>query len=343
MNSETANLSFSHKISVMIAKLFDKSLYRNPTDFVIDIRDYTQKFRKFTAVNSINLKVTRGAIHGFIGPNGSGKTTTIKTIIGAIMPTNGKLYVNGYESGTVEAKKSIGYIPENARFPKRISTYDYLVSMGQLSGLKNSDSRTKAKEILEGLNLWKFHKKNPNSFSSGMKKKVLLAQSLLNNPDLLILDEPAANLDPTARFELFNDLKALSKAGKTIFISSHILSELQTLVDEVTILNFGQIVYSGNISSDTKTQVLLRTSNDDEVIKILKINKYKVEKQEKDILIHYENEKQLLAVLKLLYDKNIILYEWKQNIANLENLYQKIVMESNKNFGNASAIKKVGK
>ncbi|WP_342276111.1 ATP-binding cassette domain-containing protein [Spiroplasma endosymbiont of Nebria brevicollis] len=134
-----------------------------------------------------------------------------------MVETKGDLIVHGKRSWTVEAKKQIGYIPEAARFPKRITTYDYLVSMGQISGLTYKMVKTKTEEILKGLDLWKFKKRNPNAYSSGMKKKVLLAQSLLNNPDVLILDEPAANLDPTARTELFNDLKKLRDQGKTIF------------------------------------------------------------------------------------------------------------------------------
>ncbi len=215
---------------------------------VIKIRKLLKRFRKFQAVNGIDLNIGRGVIHGFIGPNGAGKTTTIKMLIGAFIPTSGDILINGHKAGTEDANRLIGYIPERASFPKYSTAFKFLVTMAELSGLTRKQALERADANLKELGLEGFAKKNPNGFSSGMKKKLLLAQALMNDPKILILDEPAANLDPTARKELFDTLLKIREQGKTIFISSHVLSELERVVNEVTFLFGGNVVYSGTIS-----------------------------------------------------------------------------------------------
>ncbi|WP_368486620.1 ABC transporter ATP-binding protein [Spiroplasma sp. DGKH1] len=233
---------------------------------IIEVSHLTKKFKKFIAVDDISFTVKSGTIHGFIGPNGSGKTTTIKSIIGAINPTAGKISINGFVNTDPQAKKLIGYIPESARFPKGVSLATYLTSMSYLNGNSKIATKKLITKILTALDLQKFQKKSPLQFSSGMQKKVLLAQALLNDPQILILDEPTANLDPTARLEVYADLKKLQQLGKTIVICTHILSEIQHLVEEVTILNFSKIVFSGptnghDLNKIYTENVLKNTSN----------------------------------------------------------------------------------
>lgn len=297
----------------------------------IIIEKFTKKFKKFYAVNNIDLQVEKGTIHGFIGPNGSGKTTTIKCLVSAMMPSKGRLLIHNEDSWKVSAKKHVGYIPEAARFPKKISAEDYLVSMGQISGLTYKEAKIKTEEILKELDLWKFKKRSPNNYSSGMKKKVLLAQSLLNNPDILILDEPAANLDPTARTELFNDLKKLKNEGKTIFISSHILSELQNLADYVTILNYSKIVYSGAVNlSENKYE--LQTDDNLKTKILLQENNFILNEEEKSLIININDEKDKNKILKLVLKEKINIELFKPHILDLQTMYEKIVIENNPNM-----------
>ncbi|WP_425381425.1 ABC transporter ATP-binding protein [Spiroplasma endosymbiont of Polydrusus pterygomalis] len=298
--------------------------------YAILIRDFTKQFKKFKAVDNANIKVKKGTIHGFIGPNGSGKTTTIKCLISAMVETKGDLIIHGKRSWTVEAKKQVGYIPEAAKFPKRITTYDYLISMGQISGLKYKVAKEKTEVILKELDLWKFKKRNPNAYSSGMKKKVLLAQSLLNNPDVLILDEPAANLDPTARTELFNDLRKLRQQGKTVFISSHILSELQHLADEVTVLNYSKVVYTGTVNK-TDSLYEISSNHNDKLIKLLIAKDFIVEVNESHLLVNVKTETQVAEVLTIALKNNIIITYLKPYTVDLQTMYERIVMEANDN------------
>lgn len=309
---------------------YNSNVVVNPEDaeYAILIRDFSKIFKKFKAVDNATIKVKKGTIHGFIGPNGSGKTTTIKCLVSAMVETKGDLIVHGKRSWTVEAKKNIGYIPEAARFPKRITTYDYLVSMGQISGLTYKVAKTKTEEILKELDLWKFKKRNPNAYSSGMKKKVLLAQSLLNNPSVLILDEPAANLDPTARTELFNDLKKLRDQGKTIFISSHILSELQHLTDEVTVLNYSKVVYSGVVNKSDTIYEISTTNSNDKLMKLLLNNNFHTEVHEKRLLVNIETEAQVAKVLELAAHDHIIITYLKPYTVDLQTMYERIVIDA---------------
>lgn len=297
-------------------------------NYAIAIKDFTKKFKKFTAVDNATITVAKGSIHGFIGPNGSGKTTTIKCLVSAMVPTKGKLLIHGKESWTVEAKKHVGYIPEAARFPRRVSTYEYLISMGEISGLTHKEAKSRTEEILKSLDLWKFKKRSPNDYSSGMKKKVLLAQSLLNNPDVLILDEPAANLDPTARTELFNDLRKLRDQGKTVFISSHILSELQTLADEVTILNYSKVVYHGKVDQG-EFKYEISCDNNEKLMAVLQQHNFIVEKtvNGKDLLVSVQAHEDTNIIIKIALDINVNIRLLKPYAVDLQSMYEKIVME----------------
>lgn len=237
----------------------------------ISIQNYTKKFKKFVAVEDINMVVSQGSIHGFIGPNGSGKTTIIKTLIGAYIYDNGDIKINMHKAGSVMANSLIGYIPERASFPSHLNCIQYLQTMAEVSGFSTKDAKIKAKQILEELNLMHLSNRNPSNFSSGMQKKILLAQALLNDPMILILDEPAANLDPIARKDLFDTLFLLKSSGKSVLISSHILSELERIVDEVTFIHYGKIIYSGKLDyfNNLKQDVFIKSSDNESLASYL--------------------------------------------------------------------------
>lgn len=214
----------------------------------IKVSNFSKRYkgRNNYAVKDVSFEVKPGEFHGFIGANGAGKTTTIKSLIGAYANYEGKVEIFGHLNKTKEAKLKMGYIPEAANFPKNLSTVQYITHMANLSGMKMKDAKAFANKELDFIGLGRLKNEKPMSFSSGQKKKVLLAQALVADPDVIIMDEPAANLDPKARGEFFDTLKSLQQRGKAIFISSHILSELEHFVTAVTILDGGKVVYSGS-------------------------------------------------------------------------------------------------
>lgn len=246
---------------------------------LLRVNHLTKRYRRNLppAIEDISFSVGHGEFHAFIGGNGAGKTTTIKSIVGAYANYEGSVYVAGWLNKTVDAKKHIGYIPEIAKFPEGMSSKDYLIQMALLSGIKRKDAIIFATETLKRFKMDKLSKKSPNTFSSGQKKKILLAQALVHNPKLLIMDEPAANLDPTSRIDFFDTIKELQREGRSIFISSHILTEVDKYATHATILDGGKVVFSGDLKrfkTKTSHEILLRTSNDERAKRILRNNNY---------------------------------------------------------------------
>lgn len=229
---------------------------------IVSIENLTKHYKGRTnpAINNISFNIYPGQFHAFIGANGAGKTTTIKSIISAYSNKKykGEIKINGRLNFTANGKSVLGYIPEEAKFPKKMSTKNYLINMACLSGLSSKDAKQKVNTILTNLGLTNLANKCPDSFSSGQKKKILLAQALIHDPKVLIMDEPAANLDPLARDELFENLINLQKEGKAIFLSSHILDEIGKYATYVTILDGGSIVYDGSIDKNTDLSQLYR-------------------------------------------------------------------------------------
>jgi ABC-type multidrug transport system ATPase subunit len=241
----------------------------------IETRGLTKAFGDFFAVDSMDLKITEGTIHGFIGPNGAGKTTTMKMLIGALHPTRGSGSIKGHPLGSNEAKGLLGYSPEHPKFYESMRARPYLVYMGTVCGMPRQAASKRADELLRWLGLQDFADRKIRGFSAGMRQKLSLAQALIHSPEILILDEPTANLDPAGRLSIINNLKELCKESKvTVFISSHILAELEKLVSEVTLINHGKIVVESDVKSLEKkvsgNRYVLKTSDNKKVLSLLK-------------------------------------------------------------------------
>jgi len=223
---------------------------------VIEAQNLTKVFKgfrkSFTAVDSISFRVEKGEVFGFLGPNAAGKTTTIRMISGLSRPTSGRVSVCGYDSilDNVKAKKHIGLIPETPGFYGEMKGIDLLCFYAEFYSL--SDRRKKAKELMERIGLDDFTDKKVKTYSHGMKKRLALASSLINDPEILILDEPSTGLDPKG-ISLFRKLvKELNNEGVTVFLSSHILSEVEQMCKRVCILNKGKIIAVDSIENLSK-------------------------------------------------------------------------------------------
>jgi len=223
---------------------------------VIEAQNLTKVFKgfrkSFTAVDSISFRVEKGEVFGFLGPNAAGKTTTIRMISGLSRPTSGRVSVCGYDSilDNVKAKKHIGLIPETPGFYDEMKGLDVLCFYAEFYSL--SDRRKKAKELMERIGLDDFTDKKVKTYSHGMKKRLALASSLINDPEILILDEPSTGLDPKG-ISLFRKLvKELNNEGVTVFLSSHILSEVEQMCKRVCILNKGKIIAVDSIENLSK-------------------------------------------------------------------------------------------
>jgi ABC-2 type transport system ATP-binding protein len=199
------------------------------------------------AVKNLNLEVYRGEIFGFLGPNGAGKTTTIKVLLGIIYPTEGEAYVLGQPAGDPKNHYRISYLPETPYFYDYMTGREILTFYAKLFGIAEPERSKRVNELLDRVGLSRAADQTLRTYSKGMLQRIGLAQCLLNDPELLILDEPTAGLDPIAHIDIRDMILELRNQGKTLFISSHQLSDVERVCDRVAILKKGVMVQLGRI------------------------------------------------------------------------------------------------
>ncbi|MFA7419033.1 MAG: ABC transporter ATP-binding protein [Melioribacteraceae bacterium] len=218
------------------------------SEHVIEVRGLTKKFKSLTAVNNLDLNVYRGDVFGFLGPNGAGKSTTIRMLLSLIKPNEGSIKIFGMplEKNRSEILRKVGAIVEKPDFYMYLSAYKNLEILGKLSGA--DASKKKIMEMLELVGLEKRYKSKVKTFSHGMKQRLGIAQALLHDPELIILDEPTTGLDPQGMKEIRDLILYLSKTkNKTIFLSSHILREVEIIATRMIILSKGTTQVEGTV------------------------------------------------------------------------------------------------
>jgi len=213
--------------------------------YSIEIQNLTKIYspghpkKEVKALNDFNMTVPQGSIFGLLGPNGAGKTTLVKILLGITYPTSGDIKLLGHDKFDYTIKKRIGYLPENHKFPLYLTGQDVMKFYGRLSGLSGSELDKKIDDLLGLMDLSKWKKTKVRTYSKGMMQRLGLAQSMLNDPDLIFLDEPTDGVDPIGRKEIRDILISLKERNKTIFINSHLLSEVELISDRAGILNKG--------------------------------------------------------------------------------------------------------
>ncbi|WP_456453335.1 ABC transporter ATP-binding protein [Thermococcus sp.] len=217
--------------------------------YVIETRDLTKFFGKRNIIYHLNLKVPGGAVYGFLGPNGAGKTTTIKMLTAALKPTYGEIKIFDLEMPRerVEIMGKVGYMPEQPIAYEDMTIFEFLTYMGRLSGMKREEAVARAKELMKYVGVGRLAFNRIKELSSGQRQRVAFASALIGKPELLILDEPTANLDPLGRIEFIGKVLELAKAGKTIFVSSHIVSEVEKMCNYVGLIKDGQLIEQGRV------------------------------------------------------------------------------------------------
>ncbi len=215
--------------------------------YPIDIEDLTVRYKDRTALDSLTLKVEAGAIFGFIGPNGAGKTTAIKALLGLVPPSRGRALLGGYPAADIRARRFVGYLPEETSYYRFLTPAEILAFYGKIFGLGGELLRRRVEELLALVGLAPHARRLVKTLSKGTVQKIGLAQALVNDPDILILDEPTSGLDPLARLDLRTVLLGLKQKGKTIFFSSHELSEVELICDSIAILKGGRLVRTGGL------------------------------------------------------------------------------------------------
>lgn len=227
------------------------------TDLIIETRDLIKTFGKFTAVNGLSLEVPAGSIYGFVGPNGAGKTTTMRMLTTLTRPTAGKAWVAGH-SVTEErraVRRAIGYMPDEFGVYDDLRVWEYLDFFAACYDIPENQRKKLIDDLLELVDLSHRREDMVDKLSRGMKQRLSLARTLAHDPAVLVLDEPASGLDPRARVEIRELLVELSKMGKTIFFSSHILADVEDICTHIGIIEAGKMVMQGRMD-EMKAQLM---------------------------------------------------------------------------------------
>jgi ABC-2 type transport system ATP-binding protein len=275
----------------------------------ISVKNVTKKFKNFTAVDSLSFEIKEHHVVGFLGPNGAGKTTTIRMIVGLSKPTEGSIAVaeTPVVFGQPESNKKIGYLPELPSFYAWMTGKEYLDFIAEIFNLTSEQKEQKVKELLKLVDLTDSADKRISSYSGGMKQRLGIAQALIGDPDVLILDEPVSALDPVGRKEVLRIIENLKK-DKTIFFSTHILSDVDRICDDIILINKGKLIAASSLA-DLKTKYaspILEvefTSDPATILTSLKSEKWvsKVEKDGNQFKIWLKDETALGSNLPLLF------------------------------------------
>ena len=233
-------------------------------EIVVSVRGLTKVFKDFwnrpkaRAVDNVDFEVRQGEVFGLLGPNGSGKSTTVKLLLGLLNPTKGHIEVFGHSPRHVQTKSRIGYLPEESYLYRYLNSRETLDFFGNLFHLNKADRDNRAEQLLEMVGLGKTQTRAVGEFSKGMQRRIGLAQALINDPDLVILDEPTAGLDPIGCREVKDLIIALARRGKTVILSSHLLSDVEDVCDRVVIYYGGKIQAAGTLKDLLATPDTLR-------------------------------------------------------------------------------------
>jgi ABC-2 type transport system ATP-binding protein len=203
--------------------------------------------RGIVAVKDLNLRIEPGEVYGLLGPNGSGKSTTLKIILGLVSPTRGRTEIFGRDSRLVESRETVGFLPENPYFYKYLTGEETLRFFGRLCGLRGTRLKERTNELLDLVGLTKARKRRLCTYSKGMLQRIGLAQALIHDPRLLVLDEPTAGVDPAGSREIRDLILDLKHRGITVLLSSHLLAQAQEICDRVGILAEGVLVREGHL------------------------------------------------------------------------------------------------
>jgi ABC-2 type transport system ATP-binding protein len=302
---------------------------------MLEIKNLNKRYGKFYAVNDLNLSIQEGEIFGFVGPNGAGKSTTMKIICGLLTATSGTVMVDGVDAlrHNNKIKEKIGYMPDFFGVYDDLKVDEYLDFYASIYKIKDANRQKTISDLLELVDLG--HKRDAyvDNLSRGMKQRLCLARSLIHNPKLLILDEPASGLDPRARVEMKAILKNLKDMGKTIVISSHILSELAEMCTSIGVIDSGKLVISGTVSEImqqiySKRLIKIKVNDKlEDAVMILKEFPFidKITTGENTIQAGFDGgDEDMSRVLNTLVNRAIPVATFAQLDGNLEDVFMKV-------------------
>lgn len=308
----------------------------------IETIELTHRYKKLIALDRLNLQVPQGCIYGFIGPNGAGKTTTLRLLAGLQTPTSGEIRLMGERLTTRLAQRFVGYMPDFFGVYDDLRVWEYLDFFARCYGLRGARLRQVVDELLELVDLSDKRDAFVQTLSRGMQQRLCLAHALVHDPLILLLDEPASGLDPRARVELRELLRTLRSMGKTIMLSSHILSELAEVCDAIGIIDHGRILISGPLAEvqqqlATGSRVRMRIARESDVVLALTLLQHQplvqavstLPADPRSLIVDFTQpvgEEQCATFLAELVSAGVAISEFSARSENLEEFFLRLTM-----------------
>lgn len=297
--------------------------------------------REIKALDNLNLEIQPNEIFGFLGPNGAGKTTTIKLFTGLLKPSHGKIEIFNQDASSCDVHSRLGYMPENPYFYEYLTAWEILDYYGQLCRVGDKIRHKRINELLVMVELDKFKNRLIRNFSKGMLQRLGLAQALINDPELLILDEPMDGMDPAGRKKIRDIMRDLKQRGKTIFFSTHILWDVELVCDRVGILLDGKLKNIGKLDEMLEggaevTEIVFRDVTPEGMME-LKKNFGRVIEKGNEILVKAQNEQEVEAALTLVNQKKAGIFSLNPERKTLEEIFIKETAKESSKFKNQNA------
>jgi len=305
-------------------------------DIAISMQELTKVYRAplggkgVRALDRLTLDIRRGETLAIIGPNGSGKTTTLKVLLGLIYPTSGTATILGQSIFTMRARERVGYLPEEPYFYDCFNGEELLDYLGRLFGLPGEVRRQRVNELLSLVGLAERRSTPLREYSKGMRQRAGLAQALINDPEVLILDEPTSGLDPEGTYQMRRLIRELRQRGKTILLCSHFLAQVEDLCDRVAILDQGRLKACGTIAElvgESRHIEVVATCRDETLMPELRRLATSVEEKEGRILLETDEEDKLMEIIDLLRRGEGRLQEVRRPRPTLEELFIQVMKE----------------
>ncbi len=295
----------------------------------------TNRKNGIVALDDVTLSIEQGIIFGLLGPNGAGKTTLIKILLGIVFPTSGNAKILGEDISNYQIRKEIGYLPENHKFPNYLTGEDVIIHFSKLNGFKLNKNSPKIAEVLNLVKMEKWRKVKIKKYSKGMLQRLGLAQAIVHDPDLIFLDEPTDGVDPIGRKEIRDILIELKNRGKTIFINSHLLSEVELVSDKVAILDEGKLVKYGTVEELTINkqicEIKTETTLPENIYESIR-RKFAITQDKNLITLEITDNNVLNSFMDELRKLNVNIVGVNQKKSSLEDTFIKSLSEKNKDY-----------
>jgi len=297
-------------------------------EFAIETSRLSKSFGEKVAVRDLTLQVGRGEVFGFLGPNGAGKTTAVKMLLGLIQPSAGEGRLFGQPLGQPEIRRRVGFLPEHFRFHDWLTAAEFLKLHADLYQMPQGAIQTRIPELLALVGLEEFATKKLRTFSKGMLQRIGLAQALLNDPELVILDEPTSGLDPVGRRLVRDIIRQLRQKGTTVFLNSHLLSEVEITCDRVAFIKHGQVITTRQLQALLEGEVTVTVRARDlnaEIASGLQRWSQNVRLDGEHLSLTVTGEAVLPEIHRYLVNAGVELYSFQPQKVSLEDLFIQIV------------------